>query len=135
MSVFPTSGHLASWAGVCPSQNESAGRVKSTKTRPGDKYLKGYLGAAALSLSRSNSTYLSVKFRRIQARAGTLKAVVAIEHTLLVIIWNMLSTGELYTELGVNYRQTRDPDKIKNRAIRRLEALGYDVEVTPTAVA
>lgn len=135
MSVFPTSGHLASWAGVCPGQNESAGRTKSTKTRPGNKYLKGHLGAAALSISRTNNTYLSVKFRRIQARAGTLKAVVAIEHTLLVIIWNMLTTGEIYTDLGTDYRQTRNPDKIRDRAIRRLEALGYDVEVTPTAAA
>ena len=135
MSVFPTSAHLASWAGVCPGQNESAGRIKSTKTRPGDKYLKGYLGAAALSISRSDTTYLSVKFRRIQARAGKLKAVVAIEHTLLVIIWNMLSTGELYSELGVGYRQTRDPDKLRDRAIRKLQALGYEVEVTPTAAA
>lgn len=135
MSVFPSSAHLASWAGVCPGQNESAGRIKSTKTRPGNKYLKGHLGVAALSVSRSNSTYLAVKFRRIQARAGTLKAVVAIEHTMLVIIWNMLSTGEIYTDLGTDYRQTRDPDKIRDRAIRKLEALGYDVEVTPNAVA
>lgn len=129
--MFPTSAHLASGAGVCPGQNESAGQVKSAKTRPGNKYLKGHLGAAALS----TSTYLSVKFRRIQARAGTLKAVVAIEQRLLVIIWNMLTTGEVYTDLGIDYRQTGDPNKIRDRAIRRLEALGYDVEVTPTAAA
>ena len=135
MSVFPTSAHLASWAGVCPGQNESAGRIKSTKTRPGDKYLKGYLGAAALSISRSHTTYLAEKFRRIQAHARNLKAVVAIEHTLLVIIWNMLSTGEIYVDLGVGYRQTRDPAKDRDRAIRKLQNLGYDVEVTPTAAA
>jgi transposase len=135
MKVFPTSAHLASWAGVCPGQNESAGRVKSTKTRPGNKFLKGHLGAAALSISRSENTYLGVKYRRIQARTGRLKAVVAIEHTLLVIIWNMLSTGEIYVDLGTDYRQTRDPDKTRDRAIRRLQALGYDVEVTPTAAA
>jgi transposase len=135
MNVFPSSAHLASWAGVCPGQNESAGRVKSTKTRPGNKYVKGYLGAAALSISRAEGTYLNVKFRRIQARAGKLKALVAIEHTLLVIIWNMLSTGEIYTDLGVDYHQTRDPEKIRDRAIRRLQSLGYDVEVTPNAAA
>lgn len=135
MNIFPTSGHLASWAGVCPGQNESAGRIKSTKARPGNRYLKGHLGAAALSISRSENTYLGVKYRRIQARTGKLKAVVAIEHTLLVIIWNMLTTGEIYTDLGTDYRQNRDPDKIRDRAIRRLQSLGYDVEVTPTAAA
>jgi transposase len=116
MTVFPSPGHLASWAGVCPSQNGSAGRIKSTKTRPGNRYLKGYLGIAALSISRSNKTFLSAKFRRIQSRGGNLKAVVALEHTLLVIIWNMLATGEAYTELGATYRQQTNPDKIRDRA-------------------
>jgi transposase len=135
MSVFPSSAHLASWAGVCPSQNESAGRVKSTRTRPGNKYVKGYLGAAALSVGRSHTTYLGVKYRRIQSHGGALKAVVAIEHTLLVIIWNMLRDGVAYDELGVSYQQNRTPNKTRDRAIRQLKALGYDVELKPTAAA
>src|ERR1039458_1969881 len=70
MSRFPTAGHLASWAGTCPGSNESAGRVKSTRTRPGNPYLKGALGVAALSASRSKGTYFSVKYRRIASRRG-----------------------------------------------------------------
>lgn len=135
MTVFPSPGHLASWAGVCPSQNESAGRVKSTRTRPGNRYLKGYLGIAALTISRSNTTFLSAKFRRIQSRGGNLKAVVALEHTLLIIIWKMLTTGEAYTDLGPDCRQLSNPDKIRDRAIRQLNALGYDVDVTPIVAA
>jgi transposase len=86
MNVFDTSGHLASWAGVCPGQNESTGRTKSTQTRPGDRYLKAALGIAALSVSRSKTTYLAVKYRRIQSHAGSLRAVVALQRTLLVIV-------------------------------------------------
>jgi transposase len=133
MSVFDTPGRLASWAGVCPGQNESAGRIKSTKTRPGDRYLKGALGIAALSISRMNKNRLSVKYKRLAARRGKLKSVVALEHTLIVIIWNMLKTGTAYDDLGPDYYATLNPQKQKNRAIRQLNALGYHVELTPAA--
>lgn len=135
MEAFPTAGHLASWAGVCPGQNESAGRVKSTSTRPGNRHLKGALGIAAMSASRSKHTYLAAKYRRIQARNGrrSLKALVAIEHTILVAAWNMLTTGEAWHELGVDYYDHRNPDQLKRRALRSLRGLGYDVELTPAA--
>jgi len=135
MEAFPTPGHLASWAGVCPGQNESAGRVKSTRTRPGNRHLKGALGIAAMSASRSKRTYLAVKYRRIQARNGrrSLQALVAIEHTILVAAWNMLTTGEAWHELGVDYYDHRNPDQLKRRALRSLRGLGYDVELTPAA--
>ena len=135
MEAFPTAGHLASWAGVCPGQNESAGRVKSTSTRPGNRHLKGALGIAAMSASRSKHTYLAAKYRRIQARNGrrSLKAPVAIEHTILVAAWNMLTTGEAWHELGVDYYDHRNPDQLKRRALRSLRGLGYDVELTPAA--
>lgn len=91
MTVFPTSGHLASWTGVCPGSNESAGRIKSTKIMPGNKYLKAALGIAAMSASRSKNTYLSVKYKRIAGRRGRVKAIVALEHAMLTATWHMLA--------------------------------------------
>ncbi|MET3721173.1 transposase [Arthrobacter sp. UYEF21] len=114
MNVFDTAGHLASWAGVCPSRNESAGRIKSTQTRPGDHYLKAALGIAALAVSRSKTTYLAVKYRRIQSHAGALRAVVALQHTLLVIVWNMLHDGVAYDELGVDHFDKTNPNAPKS---------------------
>src|SRR5271157_2203636 len=93
MTQFPTAGHLASWVGTAPGSNESAGRVKSTKTRPGNRYLKGALGVAALSACRSKGTYFSAKYRRIAYRRGPMKALVAVEHSMLVAGWNMLTDG------------------------------------------
>ncbi|GAA1817288.1 IS110 family transposase [Agromyces neolithicus] len=133
MTVFETPGRLASWAGVCPGQNESAGRVKSAHTRPGDKYLKAALGVAALSVSRSKGTYLAARYRRIAARRGPMKAVVAIEHTILTAVWHMLRNGEVYTDPGADYYTRYDPQNTRNRAIRQLEKLGYHVAITPTA--
>lgn len=95
MTAFPTSAHLASWAGVCPGQNISAGHVTSSHTRPGNKHLKAALGAAVLSLTRSKTTYLAVKYRRIRARQGAMRATVATERALLTIIWNLLTNGEI----------------------------------------
>ena len=86
MSRFPTAGHLASWAGTCPGSNQSAGRVKSTHTRPGNPYLKGALGAAAMSAAHSHDTPLGAKYRRIASRRGPVKAIVAIEHAMLIAI-------------------------------------------------
>ncbi|MGA1827499.1 IS110 family transposase [Microbacterium sp.] len=133
MTVFETPGRLASWAGVCPGQNESAGRVKSSHTRPGDKYLKAALGVAALSVSRSKGTYLAARYRRIAARRGPIKAVVAIEHTILIAVWHMLTTGETYLDPGADYYTRLDPQRAKNKAIRQLQNLGYEVVITPAA--
>jgi Transposase and inactivated derivatives len=135
MGAFATAGKLASWAGVCPGQNESAGRVKSAKTRPGNHYLKANLGIAVLAISHTKDNYLAAKYRRLCARRGKLKAVVAIEHALLVIIWNMLHDGVAYTELGPDYYTRINPEKVKNGAIRQLKNLGYDVALAPTAAA
>jgi transposase len=131
MSRFPSAGHLASWAGTCPGSNESAGRVKSTHTRPGNPYLKGALGVAALSAARSKGTYFSAKYRRIASRRGPMKAIVAIEHAMLVAIWNMLQTGALYSDAGDDFYARRSPDKAKNRAIDQLRKMGYAVTLEP----
>lgn len=135
MSRFPKAGHLASWAGTCPGSNESAGRIKSTHTRPGNPYLKGALGIAAMSAARSNGTYYAAKYRRIAARRGPVKAIVAIEHAMLIAIWNMLSTGTLYCDPGADFYTRLNPDKAKHRALDQLRKMGYDVTLNPLAAA
>ena len=137
MSRFPTAGHLASWAGTCPGSNESAGRIKSTKTRPGNPYLKGALGIAAMSAARSHDTYLAAKYRRIAARRGPVKAIVAVEHAMLIAVWNMITNGVFYNDLGGDFYARRNPDKTKQRALDQLKQMGFDVTLTPlpTAVA
>jgi transposase len=135
MAVFPTAGQLASWAGTSPGSNESAGRVKSTKTRTGSPYLKGALGIAALSVARSNNTYFSAKYRRIASRRGPVKAIVAVEHAMLTAAWHLLVTGVLYQDPGADYFSLRAPSKTKARAIRQLESLGYKVTIEPLAEA
>ena len=131
MTRFPTAGHLASWAGTCPGSNESAGRVKSTKTRPGNPYLKGALGITALNAARCTGTRLNARYRRIASRRGPMKALVAIEHTLLVAIWNMINDDRPYTDLGADYYTRRAPDRSKQRALTQLQQLGYHVTLTP----
>ena len=135
MARFATAGHLASWAGTCPGSNESAGRIKSTRTRPGNPYLKGALGIAAMSAARSKGTYYSVKYRRIASRRGPVKAIVAVEHAMLIAVWNMLSTGTTYVDPGDDFYTRLNPDRAKNRALDQLRRMGYDVTLNPQAAA
>ncbi len=135
MTVFPSAGQLASWAGVCPGHHESAGRVKSTKTRPGNRWLKGALGASALSIARHRGTFLNAKYQRLVKTRGRAKAIVAMEHSLLTLVWTMLTTGTLYDEPGPEYYSRRNPQRTKNRAIQQLEALGYDITLQPRGAA
>jgi transposase len=144
MSVFPTAAHLASWAGVVPGCNESAGRVKSAATRPGNRHLKAALGVAALSAARSKDTYYSVRYRRIagrrpvqtgrKARRNPLPALIAlvsIEHKTLTDAWNMLVNGAFYRDPGPDYYTEHQPGKAKTKAIKQLERLGYKVTLEP----
>jgi transposase len=133
MSVFPTAGHLASWCGLSPGSNESAGRVKSTKTRPGNAYLKGALGVAALSVIRRKDTYFWAKYRRITVRRGPMRALVAVEHAMVIAAWHMLTNGEFYREPGPDYFTRRMPAKTQARAVAQLESLGYKVTLEPLA--
>ena len=135
MSTFPTAAHLASWAGTCPGSNESAGRIKSTATRPGNAYLKAALGASALSIVNSHGTYLAAKYRRIAARRGPKKAMVAVEHALLTAVWSMAHTGALYDDPGADYYTRRDPERARRNAVNQLQRLGYEVTLTPTAAS
>jgi transposase len=135
MSVFPTAGHFASWATTCPGSHESAGRVKSTTTRPGNPYLKAALGTAALSIANTHNTYLAAKYRRIATRRGPMKTIVAVEHAILIAIWNMGHTGAEYDEPGADYYTRRDPERLRLHALHQLQRLGYDVTLSPTAAS
>ncbi len=127
MSRFPTAKHLASWAGTTPGNNESAGKVKSSRTRPGNPYLQGALGAAAMACSQNPRTYLGARYRRIASRRGPMKANVAIQHSMLIAIWHMGTTGTLYEDPGAEFFTRLHPDRAKKRAIGQLEAMGYQV--------
>ena len=133
MTRFPTAGHLASWAGVCPGHHESAGRTKNTHTRPGNPYLKAVLGTAAMNAARNKDSYLAARYRRLAARRGKSKAIVAIQHTILVTIWNMAQTGALYDDLGADYYTRIQPTRTKRHAIRQLQELGYTVTLQPAS--
>lgn len=131
MSSFETPGRLASWAGVSPGSNESAGRTKSAKTRPGDRYIKWALGIAALNIARhAKGTYLGARYKRLVMRRGKMKAVVATEHSILTAVWHMLAEGECYHDPGSDFFAQKDPDHTRNNAVRRLHELGYDVTLS-----
>jgi transposase len=131
MTRFPTAAHLASWAGVCPSQNESAGRTKSTSPRPGNSYIKAALGNAAMGAARTNGCYLQARYRRLAARSSALKALVAIEHSILVSVWNMITNNQSYHDLGGDYYARRDPAAAMRRIVRQANALGMNVRFDP----
>lgn len=130
MTRFTTADRLASWAGVCPGINESAGKMGSTKTRHGNAHLKGALGIAALSASRTKDTYYAARFHRIKRRRGGKRALVAIQHDMLIAIWHMAHTGELYNDPGADYYTRLRPDRTRQRAIAQLQTLGYEVTLT-----
>ena len=130
MTRFPSAAHLASWAGVCPGHNESAGKVKSSQVRPGNSYLKAGLGIAAMAAARTNGSYLQARYKRLAARRGPMRALVATEHAMIVSIWHMLTTGEVYNELGADYSSRNNPGRARRRAVAELSRLGYNVELT-----
>jgi transposase len=127
MSRFPTAKHLASWAGVAPGNNESAGKRRSGKTTPGNKVLGAALNQAAHAAACTKNTYLSAQYRRLAARRGKKKAIVALEHTILVMAYHMIKRNEPYHELGGNYFDNRRPEVTAKRLVKRLEQLGFSV--------
>lgn len=134
MSVFPSSGHLASWAGLWPGNHSSAGRSTKGTTRPGSPWLQKALVEAALSASHSHTSYLAVRHARLRARRGKQRAAIATAHVTLVAAWHMLSDRVAFAELGADYYQRRrDPDAEAKRLVRRLEALGHNVVLGPAA--
>jgi transposase len=134
MSRFPTSGHLASWAGMCPGNNESAGKHGSGRTRHGSKWLAIALVEAAQAAARTKNTYLAAQYARIRTRRGPRRAAVAVGHSILVIAWHLLSTGETYTDLGADYFERRaKSDSRQRRLVAQLEAMGHKVTLEPVA--
>ncbi len=127
MSVFPSPKHLASWAGQCPGNDQSAGKRRSGKSRHGSKWLDWTLEEAALAAVRSNDTYLAAQYARLRPRRGHKKALGAVKHSIICACWHMLTTGELYRDLGGDYYQRRDPQKTTRRLVSQLEALGHTV--------
>jgi transposase len=136
MSRFPTAAHLASWAGLCPGNNESAGKHKSGRTRKGNTEVRAILTECAWAASRTG-TYVGARFRRMHRRFGKTggnKAAIAIAHTLIVIIWHVLHDSAEYRDLGSDYFTLRQPrDARKQRLIHNLQSLGYQVTIAPAA--
>jgi hypothetical protein len=135
MSVFPTDKHLASWAGQCPGNDQSAGRRRSGKSRHGSKWLDWTLEEAALAAVRSKDTYLAAQYNRLRPRRGHKKALGAVKHSILIACWHMLTTGELYTDLGGDYYARRNPERQTKRLIAQLERLGHKVTLETLAEA
>src|SRR5512144_501733 len=137
MAQFPTAAHLASWAGMCPGNNESAGKRKTGRTRKGDPALRTALVEAAWAASRSQSSYLSAQYRRLagrMGRTGQQKAIYAVGHSILVIAWHLLANNTDYTDLGGDYfAERQDTQLLERRLVRRLEQLGHKVTLEPTA--
>ncbi len=135
MSRFTNAGHLASWAGLAPGKNESAGRNRSAKTRKANRYLRPALVQAAQAVGRSRDNYLAARFRRLAARRGKKRAAVAIAHKILVIAYHIIRDGTAYQDLGANYYDERDADKVQRRLVKRLEKLGFKVSLEPLEAA
>lgn len=127
MSRFPSAKHLASWAKVCPGNNESAGKRKSGRAGPANRWLRSILIEAAHAAGRTKNSYLSSMYHRIAARRGKKRAALAVAHAILVIIYNLITRNTTYEDLGVNHHEERQKQTTVYRAVRRIENLGYRV--------
>jgi transposase len=133
VSRFPTSKHLASWAGLCPGNDQSAGKRRSGKTRKGNQWLRSLLCESANAVGRTKGTYLSAQYHRLVTQRGKHKATVAVAHSLLVRAYCLLRDGTTYQEPGANYFDERDEPAVRRRLTRRLERLGYKVTLAALA--
>jgi transposase len=135
MSVFPSDRHLASWAGRCPGNDQSAGKRRSGKTRSGSKWLDIALEEAAMAAIRVKDSYLAAQYQRLKPRRGHKKALGAVKHTMICAIWHMLTTGETYRDLGADYFTSRDPERQTKRLVKQLERLGHRVTLEEAVAA
>jgi len=132
---FPTAAHLPSWAAICPANNESAGKRKSGKTGKGNQWLRTALVEAAHAVSHTKDTYLNSQFHHVAARRGKKRALVAVGHSILRIIWHLLEHDCEYVDLGSRYLEERERQQIQRRLVRRLQDFGYKVKLEPTSAA
>jgi transposase len=135
MTRFPTAGHAASWAGLAPGRNQSAGRNRSSRIRKGNKHLKAALVQAAHAAGKRKDHYLGAQYRRLAARRGKQRAAIAVAHSILVIAYHMLKDGTPYYELGGDYFDKRNEQQVQQRLVKRLEQLGYKVSLEPAKAA
>jgi transposase len=127
MSVFPSAGHLASWAGQCSGNDQSAGKRRSGRSRKGSKWLDEALKDAAMAAIRTTDSNLQAQYQRLRPRIGHGRALGAIKHSIICACWHMLTTGELYRDLGGDYFRKRDPERQTRRLVAQLERLGHKV--------
>ena len=131
---FPSAAHLASWAGMCPGNNESAGKHKSGRARKGSKWLRGTLVECASAAVRSRRTFVAARYARLKGRCGHSKAIFAAAHSILLIAYRMLLEGEPYSELGVaHFVERHGAESYKRRLVANLERLGYSVTLQAAA--
>lgn len=135
MSRFPTDKNLASWAGMCPGNNESAGKRRNGKTRKGSRWLRHALIEAAHGAARTKNKYLKTQYHRVAAHRGKKKALVAVGHSILIISYHLLSRRQQYSDLGSNYFDERDRNAVQRRCVKRLETLGFTVDLKPATRA
>lgn len=131
MTIFADEHHLASWTGICPGNEESAGRRLRSRTRKGNRWLRRALAEAAWAASRVKDSYLSAQFRRLAAKRGRKRALVAVGHSLLVIIYHVLKHKMEYRDLGPDYFDRLEPERLRRYLVKRLQNLGYDVTLSP----
>jgi transposase len=128
MEVFPDEHHLCSWTGICPGNEESAGKRKRSRTRHGNRWLRRTLAEAAWAASHSKDSYLATQYRRLAARRGKKRALVAVGHSILVIIYHLLKHKDVqYEDLGGDFFDRLQPERLRRYLVRRLQSLGYDV--------
>jgi transposase len=135
MGRFASARHLASWAGMCPGNNESAGKRRTGRTRKGSPWLRHCLIEAAHGAAHTKNKYLSSQYHRLAARRGKKKALVAVGHSILVIAYHLLTRKEAYSDLGANYFDERDRQAVTNRCLNRLQKLGYKVTLEKMSLA
>ena len=133
MSCFPSDRHLASWAALCPGNNESAGKHRSGKTRRGNRWLRTALVEAAWAAVRVKDSALGARYRRVMRHRGHKKAVVAVAHAMLRAVYHLLAEATVYREPGADYYDRRHAERVRRRAIQLLERQGYRVVLEPAA--
>jgi len=135
MSRFPSAAHLAAWAGLAPGNNESAGKQKSGATRKGNPSLRTAMAEAANAAARKRNSYPAAQYRRLAARRGKKRAMIAVAHSLIISAYHMLKRGTDYHDLGPTHFDDRDRNGVQKRLVRRLEQLGYQVDLQQRTVA